>query len=277
MDRAHHPSVQRPLDRLRAFWADLDGVVRDIRQQKYLLPAEPALAGAGDRTGRELAVADPAQDPRRHAVDLLFRRLREAVLTHGGPSAPRSAYGAMPIDLGYIMAALADETLLYLDAWDGMELWSRTLLEERIYGTRSAGERLYDEIDQVLVRRTGDNDEIAVGLLVALTLGFRGRHRLFANAADIEAEADRLRGRLYQAIFYRDPPQRPDWQVAMGYPPPFEAGRLVRLPRLRPWLGAIGVVLLVYLVAGHVLWLHNFGELMTIADRVARSDAPGLR
>jgi type VI secretion system protein ImpK len=273
MDRAHHPSVQRPLDRLRAFWVDLDGVVRDIRQQKWLQPAELAIAGeAGGESGR-----DPGRDPRQHAVDLLFRRLREAVLTHGGPSVPRSAYGTAPVDLGYIMAALADETLLYLDAWDGMDLWSRTLLEERLYGTRSAGERLYDEIDLVLSRRSGDNDEIAVGLLLALTLGFRGRHRLIANAVDVEAEADRLRGRLYQAIFYRDPPQRPDWQIAMGYPPPFEAGRLIRLPRLRPWLAGIGVALLVYLAAAHVVWQENFGDLMTMADRVARSGAPGQR
>ena len=271
MDRAHHPSVQRPLDRLRAFWVDLHGVVHDIRQHKWLQPAEPAMAGEAGG-----GAYDPGRDPRQHAVDRLFRRLREAVLTHGGPTVPRSAYGAAPVDLGYIMAALADETLLYLDAWDGMELWSRTLLEERIYGTRSAGERLYDEIDLVLSRRSGDNnDEIAVGLLLALTLGFRGRHRLTANAVDVEAEADRLRGRLYQAIFYRDPPPRPDWQIAMGYPPPFEAGRLIRLPRLRPWLAAIGIVLLVYLATAHLVWQENFGDIMTIADRVARSGTPG--
>jgi type VI secretion system protein ImpK len=267
MDRAHHPSIQRPLARFRAFWADLDAVVRDIRQQKWSLPAETAAPGE---------VPD-ARDPRQHAVDMLFRRLRESVLAHGGAPAPRSAYGVAPVDLGYIMAALADETLLYLEAWDGQELWDRTLLEERIYGTRAAGERLYDEIDLVLSRRSGEHDEVAVGLLLALTLGFRGRHRLFANAADIEAEADRLRGRLYQAIFYREPPARPDWQTAMGYPPPFEAGRLIRLPRLRPWLGAIAAALLVYLIAAHVIWLQNFGELMSIADRVADSGAPGSR
>jgi type IV/VI secretion system ImpK/VasF family protein len=265
MDRAHHPSIQQPLARFRAFWAELDAVVDEIRQQKWSGPAEAPATAAPDR------------DPRQHAVDLLFRRLREAVLAHGGAPAPRSAYGAAPIDLGYIMAALADETLLYLDAWDGMALWSRTLLEERIYGTRSAGERLYDEIDVVLARRTGEQDEIAVGLLLALSLGFRGRHRLFANAADIEAEADRLRGRLYQAIFYRDPPVRPDWQTAMGYPPPFEAGRLIRLPRLRPWIGAIAAAVLVYLVAGHLIWLHSFGDLMDIADRVADNGTLGQR
>jgi type VI secretion system protein ImpK len=273
MDRAHHPTIQQPLARFRAFWAELETVVEEIRQHRWSQPA--AIAGlGGDALAADRQLAP--RDPRQATVDLLFRRLREAVLAHGGTPAPRPAYAAAPVDLGYIMAALADETLLYLDAWDGILLWSRTLLEERIYGTRIAGERLYDEIEIILARRSGEYDEIAVGLLLALTLGFRGRHRLFANPADAEAEIDRLRGRLYQAIFYRDAPARPDWQTAMNYPQPFEAGRLVRLPRLRPWLGAIAAAVLVYLLAGHLLWLESFGELMTIADRVAAGE-PGSR
>ena len=254
MERAHHPSIQKPLERFSAFWAVLDSVRVEIGLRKW---GSPQTGGQAE-----------SPDSQRYFVDMQFRRLREAILAYGGAPAPRTAYAQAPLDLGYIMSALADEILLYFDKWDGVSLWGPTLLEERLYGTRNAGERLYDEIELLLARRTGENDEIAIGLLLAVSLGFRGRNRLLPSLIEIEAAADRLRDRLYQSLFYRPPPPLPDWRAAMDYPPAFESGQLIRLPRLRSWVLVFGVCLLAYLAASHVIWAHSFADLLRTADQI---------
>jgi type VI secretion system protein ImpK len=267
MDSVRNTAVMQPLGRFRDFWAELDAVLGQIRTQR-LPPSVEAAARGSDASARS------ARDAIRASTDALFRTLRDAILAKGGPPPPRLAYGQTPIDLGYIMAAVADETLLYFEGWNGVEQWSDTLLEERIYGTRIAGERIFDEIDAQLARQNNVPEEIGVGLLLALTLGFRGKYRLLP-ATDAEAEIDRLRSGLYRALFFNPPPARIDWRDTLGYPPPFQAGRRERPSRLNPWIIGGMIIVLVYLAAAHVLWLANLDDMLGIADRVARLGATG--
>ncbi len=257
MDRLRNTSVQRPLARFRAFWQVLDGAVEDIRAHRW---------------ARDAAAPGEAAHV---TTDAIFRRLRDAILANGGSAPPRFAYGQTPVDLGYIMAALADETLLYLEAWNGMEQWSGTLLEERIYGTRIAGERIFEEIDAQLMQQTQLDEEIAVGLLVGLSLGFRGKYRLLP-AVEAEAETGRLRGRLYRALFLDQPPATIDWNETMAYPPPFQEGHMQRMPRLYPWIGACVGVVALYVLLAHLVWLANLDGLLAIADEVTQIGALGL-
>ena len=73
------------------------------------------------------------------------------------------------------MAAVADEVLLHGPAWPGQEAWPATLLEEALYGSRIAGERIFrtaHDLVESQPRRSG----VAVSILLALMLGFRGRY-----------------------------------------------------------------------------------------------------
>jgi type VI secretion system protein ImpK len=266
MDATHSPAALEPLARFRAFWAELDAAIEDVRARRWAPSLEPV--GAGGAAVQ--SVAQTARDTGRAVADGVFRRLRDAILTHGGAPPPKLAYGRTPIDLGYIMAALADETLLYLESWDGVEYWSRTLLEEGIYGTRIAGERIFEEIDEQLGRQNSVPEEVGIGLLLALALGFRGKYRLLP-AVEAEMETDKLRVRLYRAIFYRAPAQKIDWRDTMGYPPAFQAGRLERLPRISGWIAAIVVVLIVYVFFAHMFWLSSLADLLSRADTIANS------
>lgn len=252
MEGARNPAVLQPLARFRAFWVELDGAIEDIRSNRW----SSAAGSAGP---------DSSHAP----AEAAFRRLRDAILTHGGAPPPRLAYGQTPIDLGYIMAALADETLLYLESWNGMEHWNRTLLEERIYGTRIAGERIFEEIDFQLAQQKTIQEDVGVGLMLALALGFRGKFRLLP-AMEAEAETDRLRTRLYKAIFFSTPPARIDWRDTMNYPQPFQAGRLERFPRLYPWITAAAATVAFYIFLAHILWDETLGELLSTADQIAR-------
>jgi len=261
MDRLRNSSVQRPLASFRAFWKELDSAIEDIRSHRWT------------RDGGRDAKAD---EPIAHVTtDMLFRRLRDAIHLNAGGAPPRFAYGQTPVDLGYIMAAVADETLLYLEAWNGMEQWSGSLLEERIYGTRIAGERIFEEIEAQLAQQSHIDEDIAVGLLVGLSLGFRGKYRLLP-AVEAEAETGRLRNRLYRALFLDAPPGIIDWNESMGYPPPFQEGQMQRVPRLTPWIGAsVGVVAL-YILLAHLVWLANIGDLLSRADDIVQAGAPGM-
>ena len=258
MESARNTAVMQPLGRFRDFWVELDAVLAQIRTNRMA-------PGSDARAARETI---------RASTDALFRTLRDAILAKGGPPPPRLAYGQTPIDLGYIMAAVADETLLYFEGWNGIEQWSDTLLEERIYGTRIAGERIFDEIDAQLALHNNVPEEIGVGLLLSLTLGFRGKYRLLP-ASDAEAEIDHLRGRLYRAIFFNPAPARIDWRDTLGYPPPFQAGRRERTARLTPWVVSGLAVVLVYIVAAHLLWIANLDDMLGIADHVVQLGALG--
>lgn len=257
MDRLRNSSVQRPLARFRAFWQELDRAVDDIRSHRWAREAA-AEGGAAHVT-----------------TDALFRRLRDAIAAQGGSAPPRYAYGQTPIDLGYIMAAVADETLLYLEAWNGMEQWAGTLLEERIYGTRIAGERLFEEVEAQLAQQTQLDEDISVGLLAALSLGFRGKYRLLP-AVEAEAETGRLRNRLYRALFLDAAPAIIDWNDTMDYPPPFQEGQMQRMPRLYPWIGASIAAMALYVLLAHLIWLANLSLPLSIADQVAQYGALGL-
>ncbi len=173
------------------------------------------------------------------------------------------------------MAAVADETLLYLEAWNGMEQWAGTLLEERIYGTRIAGERIFEEIETQLAQQTQLDEDIAIGLLAALSLGFRGKYRLLP-AIEADAETGRLRGRLYRALFLDAAPATIDWNDTMGYPPPFQEGQMQRMPRLYPWIGASIAAVALYVLLAHLVWLGNLYGPLSIADEVAQVGALGL-
>jgi type VI secretion system protein ImpK len=80
-------------------------------------------------------------------------------------------------DTQYLMCALADDMFLYDVAWRGRDAWSLDLLEQRVFATRIAGERVFEKAEILLRRRDPADAEFATVLLATIGLGFKGRYR----------------------------------------------------------------------------------------------------
>ena len=101
-------------------------------------------------------------------------------------------------DARYIKAALADEVLLR-QAWPGREIWSQHLLEASMFRSSVAGEKVFDDIKQLLHAREPAQRTLAQLYLFTLALGFQGQYR-DQNAKDLLAG---LRRELFQFVFQR--------------------------------------------------------------------------
>lgn len=101
-------------------------------------------------------------------------------------------------DARYLKAALADEVLLRQD-WPGREIWSQHLLEASMFRSSVAGEKVFDDIKQLLRAREPAQRTLAQLYLFTLALGFKGQYR-GQNAQDLLAG---LRRELFQFVFQR--------------------------------------------------------------------------
>ena len=79
-------------------------------------------------------------------------------------------------DLEYTLVALSDEVFLNLQ-WKGNEFWKMNLLETKFSKTQSAGETIFDKIDNILNRKNFLSLENATVYLKLLALGFQGKYR----------------------------------------------------------------------------------------------------
>ncbi|MEI9983596.1 MAG: DotU family type IV/VI secretion system protein [Aliidongia sp.] len=258
IDAAHYPGVFHALERFRAFYAELAVAVAAVRDGSWLADCMPGDAGG-----------DAVQAGARR----LAQRLQEAVVRYAGLPGPRLPDGGNPVEMGYVLAALADEVFLQELDWPGRACWDELLLEERLYGTRIAGERLFDLAEQLIAARAAGQDDLVVALMQAFALGFRGRYR----GGNDRGAICRLRRQLYQLALHRPAPMTVEWLDAL---PPSEAltgGSLARVPRLRPWIyGAIGAVLLFFLLTPSRLVCRDRGTLAA-ADRIVAADRSAVR
>lgn len=167
-------------------------------------------------------------------------------------------------EIGYVMAALADETLLRLLDWPGRDLWADKLLEERVYGTRVAGDRIYDLVESLQYRRDSERIGLAAALYLAMLLGFRGRYADNEPAGMIEQFYGELQHMAFgHRLDLKSTLLAVDLCAMAETLPPLPVRRL---PSLKPWLVSAAVVMLVYLGASHLLWQQGVDSLL---DRAA--------
>jgi type VI secretion system protein ImpK len=101
-------------------------------------------------------------------------------------------------DARYLKAALADEVLLR-QHWSGRDIWSQHLLEASMFRSSVAGQKVFDDIKQLLRAREPAQRTLAQLYLFTLALGFQGQYR-DQNAQDLLAG---LRRELFQFVFQR--------------------------------------------------------------------------
>lgn len=233
--------------------AQLRQFYRELMRVKYALHS--GLKGLAED-------AEGQQDPVilvHHHLKSNLERLYVGATRSGGVYSPELYREAQ-----YVMAALADEVLLYMTEWSGRAQWKDNLVEMALFQTRIAGERIFEHIDALIARGTAANADLAAIYLVMLSLGFRGKYRAIRDQAAL-----RQYRRALRQIIERHGPLRlaADMPVfADAYAHTLEEGRPARLPHLRPWLVAILVVLAAYLALQHVVWRRSTADVEAVLD-----------
>jgi type VI secretion system protein ImpK len=224
------------------------------------------LAAAEDEIARGAMVTAETEHAESHQIGLarsVFTRLHRTLGELGfGGGRP----GGASIDAGYVMAALADEALLHRIDWCGRASWDVMLLEDALYGTRIAGERIFIVAEEQARGGTAFQPELALAILLALQLGFRGRYR----GGDDAGAVPRLRLRLYELICQRPASAELGWResFAAAYGPTLSDDRIAHLPPLRPWLATIAVTAAVLLLVTHVAWQRAVHSVVERANQV---------
>ena len=103
-------------------------------------------------------------------------------------------------DAKYLKAAVADELLLTKE-WPGQKFFTDYLVETSIFGTSIAGEKIFDEIDQILESPPGREPEIEQLYLFALAIGFEGKYKGYNS----EKEISHFLNELFSHITRREP------------------------------------------------------------------------
>jgi type VI secretion system protein ImpK len=246
------------LNEFRAFHAELVAVKATL--------GGPALAApAGDEAAIPQAAA-----PLREAFARLYRKLAE--LGHGRTRAEgRSRLG--DCETGYVLAAFADETVLQRLDGPGRDAWAPMLLEDALYGTRVAGERVFELARAAADGRLPGRPDLVVTLLLGLLAGFRGRFGDGDDGGEIRALSVRLFERVHEQPWLRDVPWRPALaasdQVAVA------GAGLRRLPALRPWLAALVAVVVIYLGVAHLAWRYGAHDALALADTIVERPRTG--
>jgi type VI secretion system protein ImpK len=219
--------------------------------------------GSGPGSGATIAQATVGQ-----ALLGLLNRQEAEVRRNGGEYASAIYRRAQ-----YVMAALADETFLYLD-WPGREAWRTNLLEYKLFQSYRAGEEVFRRIEALLSTRDPAESDLARVYLMTLALGFRGKLR----GPEGEVRVDTYRRDLYTFLSNRDPgtPREPRSLFPAAYQSNFEsAGASRRLSASRRWLLGGLLLALLWIVVSHRVWIGITEDLWPLVDRI--NQAPTAR
>lgn len=211
--------------------------------------------------------ADEAEVVTRAAEEagMLARRLARLAQARAGAAA------AVQVEaMQYVFVALVDETLLF-NPWPGQALWQAAPLEFRLFGSRTAGELIPDQIEQLLRERDPALRDLANVYLQGLLLGFHGRLR----SGQGMAQHEEWRRALFAFAWQRDPDYRRIG--AMLERPAALSPQRLPLKRTLPDGFRLGLILLVVLLAmmgvGHLFWLDIYRHLRPVLALAATSGA----
>jgi type VI secretion system protein ImpK len=214
------------------------------------LPDPVAVAG-GAGEGSAAAILGQLEDFLRRRSELARRRLTDLELL-------------VYREAQYVMAALADDLFLHEIQWPGRDAWRQDVLEFRLFGTRVAGERFFENIKTIVQGRGRREMELAPVYLLAIGLGFRGQHRASEDAAILDNHA----AELFHAIRGRRPDIAESGHVLVkeGYANVVAGlGQRRRWPALS-WPLVTAVAVAGFLVLSTLLWLGMTGGLAAAAD-----------
>lgn len=154
-------------------------------------------------------------------------------------------------ELLYVMAAVADEVFVHLQ-WEGQQYWLSHLLEVRLFRSHIAGERIFRNIQAVLVRQDQAAEELAAVYLTVLALGFRGQHW----GSDDSAAIDKHRRELLLYLVRSNPRLVDDSKRIFpdAYRYTVQEGVPAQLPIPAIWWLVVACVIAGWLVISAIAW-----------------------
>ncbi|WP_321951231.1 DotU family type IV/VI secretion system protein [Paraburkholderia bannensis] len=204
----------------------------------------------------DVATAAPASAQGDDVADLLATQLQATTrkLARDAMAWTGAAGEADIAAAQFAFVALLDELLVFSD-WPGASAWEAQPLEARIFGTRSAGERVPDAIETLLAQRDPGRRDLANVYLACLELGFKGKLRGETGAMRL----DQLRHALFGFAMQRDPdPARIATPLDEAALPPREPRMLTQMfpDRARFLLLVLGGCAAL-LGASHAIWWYE--------------------
>ena len=167
----------------------------------------------------------------------------------------------------FLKAALADELMLNFD-WAGRSAWRHALLEATLFRTSLAGDKVFDDIEQILSAREPAQRRSATLYLHVLSLGFQGRHRVREGGGEGAEKLASLRRELFQFVYQRVPDLegRDRVMVEQAYMSTLSHIKARRLGRLNRWTLVFLLALLMLLGLSELLWLWQSWPLRKMLD-----------
>ena len=207
-----------------------------------------------------LRIPPPHQDSHHNVLaenlTLLLKRQTEEMEQIGSQLMRQLATEAR-----YLMVGLADEVFLSIE-WDGQDYWRNHLMEVELFSSQSAGEKVFEQLNVLLLKNDPAYTDLGQVYMMALALGFQGQYR----GMDPNQRLPGYLKQLYAFIFKRQPhfnddelklfPSTYDTTLGKGEPGilPSPRGRLVTL----------GLVIAGLLALSEFLWWDLTSELNQI-------------
>ena len=193
-------------------------------------------------------------------IDNLFNSLITALEERGKDFSTNGGdYGSRLFErVIYVFAAFADDMMLK-SKWAGRDEWIRAPLEVKLFGSQSAGEEIFDDIDDGLSKYEFGRRDLARIYLLALNMGFEGRFKGKAS----EGIITNYKSRLFELINDRTATKSEARKSFLGsvYQYNQTGGAPEMMSYLRPWLLTIGAITLAYLLGAHFIWTHMVSVL----------------
>lgn len=208
--------------------------------------AAVAMAGQARSTRPGGASGERLSAVSDHLAADLSARMTRAGVNDGPTSWRRDAY--------YAMAALADDILEFEVGGTG---WLNHLLEARLFGSRAAGDRLFEMIRALdAAPRTRANGDLAMVYLTVIALGFRGRMRF--DAQGIERALDRLRTFVAVAHGGAGGDER---LIPTAYSHAIGGAPIAAPPSSRPWNRMAWAIVVTFVIASALILASIRGDL----------------
>ena len=162
----------------------------------------------------------------------------------------------------YAGVGFVDERMLAFN-WSGRQEWLEQPLEAQFFGSRAAGQQLFNHIGELQEGANGDKS-LAMLYLSILNLGFLGMHAVDTPQSKISA----YRKMLFNFINGEPPDlELVGSQLAGSGQFVQSAGETRFMPYLRPWIIAGAVIVTTLVISGQVLWTIETAELHALIQQ----------
>ena len=165
----------------------------------------------------------------------------------------------------FVLAGFADETLLHHPSGK-LANWRNHLLEEKMFGSRTAGETFFDRLAKVSYETYSDSAVLLALYLAILRMGFLGRFRGLRDRGELDRLRIRALTRITEEVSYDASSNVPVSPSA--YDSTLRLSEIVKTPLRGVWRELFVACVVLCLTASIVGWIHLLTPLDTQVDRI---------